>query len=46
MRMEARDRDKALIAAWGEAVQPESEYVWKMRPEDNYLGFADPHAGS
>jgi choline-sulfatase len=38
--MTSRQRDKALIGAWGAAVGPQSEYLWTMRPEDNYLGTA------
>ncbi len=39
-RMEARARDKALIAAWGKAVRPPSEYLWELLPEDNFLDGA------
>ncbi|HVL73003.1 MAG TPA: sulfatase-like hydrolase/transferase [Beijerinckiaceae bacterium] len=39
-RMEARIRDKALIGAWGRAVDPRSEYLWEMRPEHNRLDEA------
>src|SRR6202000_224253 len=37
--MAARVQDKALISAWAAAVRPESEYIWQMRAEDNYLGL-------
>jgi choline-sulfatase len=35
--MALRDRDKALIGAWGRAVRPHSAYLWTMKPADNYL---------
>jgi choline-sulfatase len=35
--MASRERDKALIGAWGRAVRPGSDYLWAMKPDDNYL---------
>jgi choline-sulfatase len=35
--MASRNRDKALIGAWGRAVRPHSHYFWTMKPDDNFL---------
>lgn len=36
-RMRARRLDKDLLGAWARHVQPESDHVWTLRPEQNWL---------
>ncbi len=40
-RMTLREADKALIGAWGRAVDPPNAYHWQIGPEHNMLGLAD-----
>jgi choline-sulfatase len=36
-RMRARRLDKDLLGAWARQVQPQSQYLWALRPEQNRL---------
>ncbi len=36
-RMARRRRDKDLLAAWCQTVNPPDAYRWQMRMEDNWL---------
>jgi choline-sulfatase len=36
-RMRARRLDKDLLGAWARHVQPESQHIWVLRPEQNRL---------
>jgi choline-sulfatase len=40
-RMVLREADKALISAWGRAVDPPNAYHWQIMPEHNMLGLPD-----
>ena len=43
--MKQREADKALIGAWGRAVNPPSAYHWQIMPEHNMLGLpGDPES--
>jgi choline-sulfatase len=36
-RMRARRLDKDVLGAWARNVLPESQHVWALRPEQNWL---------
>lgn len=42
--MEARRRDKELIGAWAQAVQPQNTHLWTMAPGSNELSDLDSNS--
>jgi choline-sulfatase len=41
-RMLERRADKDLLGAWARRMHPPNQYLWEFKPEENWLGRAEP----